>query len=142
LDEVTANRVLIDTGPLVATFRQRDKHHRACLEIERQLQVPQFTCWPVITEAVYLLSDSVLAVQNLLGKIVSGDLIILPITRDDVPAIAEVIATYSDQAVDFADACLVHLAERETITTIFTVDRRHFSVYRTASGKAFTLLPE
>lgn len=139
---MAANRVLVDTGPLVATFREHDEHHQVCIEAERQLQSPQYTCWPVITEAAYLLGDSPGAVQKLLAKISSGDLIVLPITRDDVPAIAEVIAKYFDQGVDLADACLVHLAEREAISTIFSVDRRHFSVYRTASGKAFALLPD
>jgi predicted nucleic acid-binding protein len=126
----------------VATFRERDEHHRACVETARQLHAPQFTCWPVITEAVYLLGDSVQAVQKLLGKLVSGDLVILPISPDDVPAIVEIIVRYWDQDIDLADACLVHLADRENTTTVFTVDRRHFSVYRTRSGKAFTLLPE
>ena len=139
---MTTSCVLIDTGPLVATYRERDEHHQACVEVERQLQSPQYTCWPVITEAVYLLGDSANAVHKLLAKISSGDLIVLPITRDDIPAIAEVIAKYFDQEVDLADACLVHLAEREAISTIFSVDRRHFSVYRTASGKSFTLLPD
>ena len=34
-----------------------------------------------------------------------------------------------------ADAALVHLAERENIDTIFTLDRRDFSIYRTASNR-------
>lgn len=139
---MAADRVLIDTGPLVATYRGRDEHHNACVEVERQLQSPQFTCWPVITEAVYILGDASTAIQKLLAKISSGDLIILPIMRDDVPSIADIMAKYCDQGVDFADACLVHLAEREAMTTIFSIDRRHFSVYRTASGKVLTLLPE
>jgi predicted nucleic acid-binding protein len=37
---------------------------------------------------------------------------------------------------------LVHLANRENIGTIFTLDRRDFSVYRTVRKKAFRLLPE
>jgi uncharacterized protein len=138
---VAAERVLIDTGPLVATYRERDEHHRACIEVERRLPSPQFSCLPVLTEAIYLLRDSGDAVQKLLAKISSGDIILLPITREDLPAIAEVMAKYFDQGIDFADACLVHLAQREAISAIFSVDRRHFSVYRTASGKAFSLLP-
>jgi predicted nucleic acid-binding protein len=139
---VAANRVLIDTGPLVATYRMRDEHHAACVEVERQLSSPQFTCLPVITEAIYLLGDSASAVQKLLAKVSSGDLILLPITRDDAPSIATVMTKYFDQGMDFADACLIHLAEREAISTLFSVDRRHFSVYRTASGKTLSLLPD
>lgn len=36
----------------------------------------------------------------------------------------------------------MHLAEREEIEHVFTLDRRDFSAFRTASGKALTLLPE
>lgn len=113
-----------------------------CVEVERQLTSPQYTCWPVITEAAYLLRDSVDAVQKLLAKIVSGDLVILPIVANDLPAISELLAKYRDQGIDFADACLIHLAERESILNIFSVDRRHFSVYRTVSGKPLSMLPE
>jgi predicted nucleic acid-binding protein len=41
-----------------------------------------------------------------------------------------------------ADAVLIHLADREQIDTIFTLDRRDFSVYRTKRGGRFRLLPE
>jgi predicted nucleic acid-binding protein len=138
---VVADRVLIDAGPLVATYRERDQHHQACVAVARQLRSPQYTCWPVITEAAHLLSDSPEAVQSLLAKIAAGDVVILPLTLDDAPAIAEILSKYRDQHADLADACLVHLAGREAMTTIFTVDRRHFSVYRTAAGNALMLLP-
>jgi predicted nucleic acid-binding protein len=138
---VASDRVLVDAGPLVAIYRERDEHHHVCVEASRQLHAPQYTCWPVATEAAYLLKESPAAVQSLLGKIAAGDLVILPLTRDDAPAIGRIIETFHDQDTDFADACLVHLAEREAISTVFTVDRRHFTVYRTATGWALSLIP-
>ena len=41
-----------------------------------------------------------------------------------------------------ADAAIVYLAEREGIDTIFTLDRRDFSVYRSARKRPFRILPE
>jgi uncharacterized protein len=41
-----------------------------------------------------------------------------------------------------ADASLVHLANRESIDTIFTLDRRNFSVYRSARNRRFRLIPD
>ena len=41
-----------------------------------------------------------------------------------------------------ADASLVYLAQREDISTVFTLDRRDFSVYRFKGNQAFRLLPE
>ncbi|HEX6001573.1 MAG TPA: hypothetical protein VFZ16_19595 [Hyphomicrobiaceae bacterium] len=44
-------------------------------------------------------------------------------------------------SMDFADATLVRLAEREVLTTIITVDR-NFEVYRIGGRKRFRLLPK
>ena len=41
-----------------------------------------------------------------------------------------------------ADAALVYLAEREGIDTIFTLDQRDFSVYRSGRRRPFRILPE
>ena len=37
---------------------------------------------------------------------------------------------YADRPMDFADATLVHVAERESIATVFTVDFDDFETYR------------
>ena len=34
------------------------------------------------------------------------------------------------------------IAEREGIGTVFTLDWRNFSVYRTTDGRALTIVPE
>jgi predicted nucleic acid-binding protein len=61
---------------------------------------------------------------------------------NDIAGIRERMDRFQSLNPQLADACLVHLAEREGIDTIFTLDRRDFSVYRTGRGKAFRLLPE
>ena len=43
--------------------------------------------------------------------------------------------------MDFADATLVHVANREHIDQVFTLDRRGFSIYRLSSGRVFTIIP-
>jgi len=40
-----------------------------------------------------------------------------------------------------ADGALVYLAEREGIDTVFTLDRRDFSVYRLRNGRGLRILP-
>ena len=138
---MTAKKVLIDTGPLVAMLRSADEHHGACVEQARSLARPAFTCWPVITEAAYLLRHSVAGRRGLTAWLKNGENELLPLSADDVPGIEGVLEKYSDQGVDLADAALVHLADREGIGTVFTLDRRDFSVYRQSDGKAFELLP-
>ena len=59
----------------------------------------------------------------------------------DAPRIRELMEKYRDQPMDLADAALVRVAEREEITRIFTLDRRHFSVYRPGRRRRFAVLP-
>jgi len=55
-------------------------------------------------------------------------------------SINSILAKYQDQAFQFADACLMHLAEREKIDTVFTLDRKDFGVYRNKDKKPLSLV--
>jgi predicted nucleic acid-binding protein len=43
--------------------------------------------------------------------------------------------------MDFGDAALVRVAEREKLRRVFTVDRRDFTVYRLARLGKFSIVP-
>jgi predicted nucleic acid-binding protein len=43
--------------------------------------------------------------------------------------------------MDLADAALVRVAERESLTEIFTLDRKHFSTYRPGRRRRFSIVP-
>jgi predicted nucleic acid-binding protein len=58
-----------------------------------------------------------------------------------MPGIAAILARYRDLGIQLADASLVHLANRESIETVFTLDRRDFSVLRRTHGRKFRLIP-
>jgi hypothetical protein len=46
------------------------------------------------------------------------------------------------QTMDFADATLVHLARRESLSTVFTVDHGDFETYRIGGRRRFRIVPE
>ena len=133
--------VLVDTGPLVALLYEKEQHHKRCVEQAKDLPETLRTCWPVITEAAYLLRPSRNGVATLLSEIDQGCLEILSLSADDVRPVQAILKRYEDQRLDLADACLMHLAEREGMRYIFTLDRRHFTVLRTSTGEALELLP-
>ncbi len=43
--------------------------------------------------------------------------------------------------MDFADATLVYLARRESLSTVFTVGFNDFETYRIKGRKRFSILP-
>ena len=135
-------RVLVDTGPLVAILSRADQHHQVCVQALRQMPGPLFSCWPVITEAVWLLRAYPSAVQQLLSSIGSGFVELLPLASLEAKAIADVMKKYEGIRAQLADTALVYLASRDGIDTIFTLDQRDFSVYRSARKRPFRILPE
>ena len=135
-------RVLADTGPLVAIVSPDDRYHEVCVETLEALPGPLLTCWPVITEAAWLLREFPLGFERLLRSINEGFLEILPVAGKESESVVHVMKKYASLQAQFADAMLVYLANRENIETIFTLDRRDFSVYRSARKKPFQLLPQ
>jgi len=136
------DRVLVDTGPLVAILDDQDAHHRACVGALAFLDGPLYTCWPVVTEAAWLLRHSPRAVRRLLDSINTAFVELLPLAGPEVRPIAELLQKYQSIRPQLAEAALVYLAGRERIGTIFTLDRRDFSIYRTSRGRSFRILPQ
>ena len=135
------NGILIDTGPIVAMLSSSDEHHAACVETLRQINGPLLTCWPVITEVTWLLRAHPAAIRTLLSSFEGQPFELLPMDEADLPSISSILAKYRDLRIQLADASLIQLANREEIETIFTLDRRDFSVMRLARGKKPHLIP-
>ena len=135
-------QTLVDTGPLVAILSSQDEHHDACVNALRNIPGPLLSCWPVITEATWLLRRSPSAVQQLLRSIDHGFLELLALAGAEAEAIAALMRRYEDIRPQLADAALVYLASREKIDTIFTLDRRDFSIFRYGRKSTFHIVPE
>ena len=131
---------LIDTGAILAFLNSGDRWHRRCLETMRTLPLPLATSDAVLTELVHLLNHprDFAAAWTLLR---SGAVTVLPIGDEDLPDIEALMVRYSDRPMDFADATLVHLARREGLTMIFTVDHDDFETYRIEGKRRFRIVP-
>jgi uncharacterized protein len=134
-------QVLVDTGPIVAILSESDEHHRACVEQLRRIRGPLLTCWPVITEAAWLLRAYPVAVGRLLSSLEGVPFKLVSLSEADLSGIAAILTKYKGLGIQLADASLAHLANREGIDTMFTLDRRDFDVLRLARGKKFRVIP-
>lgn len=128
--------ILVDTGPIVAILSASDAHHESCVEQLQRIQSPLLTCWPVITEAAWLLRAYPVAIGRLLSSLKGGPFQLVALNQADLSGIAAILAKYEALGIQLAEASLMHLANREKIDLIFTLDRRDFGVLRLASGKS------
>ena len=133
--------VLVDTGPLVALLDQSDSFHEEVTETVRGIQDRLVTVWPVVVEAMYLLSASWRAQKALWEMVETGAVQLVRLDESDVPELKNLMEKYRDLPMDMADAALVRVADREGIRRVLTLDKRHFSVYRLSRKGSFTLLP-
>jgi predicted nucleic acid-binding protein len=130
---------LIDTGAILAIVEVDDRWHNPCLEALMTLQMPLVTTEAVLTELFHLVRNS--RVEAAWSFVRSGALTLQPMDDSDLSGLHDLIAQYKDRPMDFADATLVHLAARESLSAILTVDHDDFETYRIAGRKRFTILP-
>ena len=132
-------KTLVDTGPLVAVLNAGDEHHAWAREVFGRLSPPVFTCEAVLSEAQFLLHDrggDPLAVLEWVHK----RIIRLAFHADDeIERLLELQRTYHDLSMDFADACLVRMAELHERSRVLTTDS-HFQIYRRNRRQIIPLL--
>lgn len=133
--------VLADTGALVAYLDRRDTWHARCRDAFQALQLPLGTSTAVLAELFHLIGDNARDVEAASRFVQSGALTLLPVGDDDLPEILRLMQKYRDRPMDFADATLVHLADRESITTVFTVDHDDFETFRIGGRRRFRIVP-
>ena len=131
---------LIDTGAILAIVEVDDAFHSACLESLSLVQMPLLTTEAVLTELLHLVRRA--NIETAWSFVRSGAITVQPMTDSDLPALHGLMSQYKDRPMDFADATLVHLAARESLSLILTVDHDDFETYRIGGRKRFTILPQ
>lgn len=111
---MAAERVLVDTGPLVALLRRNDAAHERCVSEAKAVGTPLLTSEAVLTEAFWLLRDLPRAASQLLLEIEQGVVVPLSLDRAAYPWIRNYVGKYQDLSPQWADATLCYLADRES----------------------------
>jgi uncharacterized protein len=131
--------VLLDTGVIVALLDRSEKHHAVCTDAVQATTAPLVTCEAVIAESCYLLRGLAGAAEAILENVATGTFQIPFRLSGAAPQVQRIFRKYMDREVDFADACLIHLATELHTPDILTL-KRDFHVYRWGAKKAFRLL--
>lgn len=129
-------KVLIDSGPIIALFDASDKYHKKVIDFIKSNRLPLITSIASITEALHLLDFNRNAQLDLLEWVHRGGVEIFNIENSDFGRIKDLIEKYEDLPMDFADSCLVFLAEQLRLDTIATIDR-DFTIYRIEGKRKF-----
>jgi len=133
---------LIDTGAILALLDRDDRWHHACVGAFASLRLPLHTSAAVLAEVFHLVGDQRRDVAAAWRFLRSGAVTVAPIDDADLAALDALMARYHDRPMDFADATLVHLARRESLSTIFTIDHDDFETYRIEGRRRFRIMPD
>jgi predicted nucleic acid-binding protein len=131
---------LVDTGAILALADPTDSWHAACCDVfTTQVRLPLVTTAAVLTEAFYFAVKQ--GFRRQVWSLVHSSMVVVPITNQELPALDTLMDRYADRPMDFADATLVRVAEREGLKTILTIDHADFETYRIGRNAKFRILP-
>ena len=131
--------VFLDTGPLVALFRERDQFHQ-WVKVELSRENFRFiTCEAVLTETLFITKNA-FPVVNAISSMIKQNLIeIKSALISDEEQVFELLNKYRDQKTSLADISLLVLYNETKDASIFTTDS-DFLVYRDSKGKPLNLI--
>ena len=132
---------LIDTGAILALLDKSDRWHDLCVSAFAQLRLPLLTSEAVLTELFHLVGDARVQMEAAWVFVRSGALVLGPLEHAELSYVHALMSRYWDRPMDFADATLVYLAKRESLSAILTVDHADFATYRIEGKRQFRVLP-
>ena len=136
-----AASALIDTGAILAMLDSHDPWHGVCKAVFRQLRMPLLTSEAVLTEVFHFTGGYRAAMEAAWKFMRSGAVVMGTIPDAELGQLRSLMVKYWDRPMDFADATLVHLANRESLNAILTIDQADFATYRLEGKKRFHVLP-
>lgn len=133
--------VIVDTGAILALLDENDRWHQICSRVVRQLRLPLLTTEAVLTEVFHLIRRSRTEMEAVWTLLDSRVVLLATIENSELQRIQALMSRYKDLPMDFADATLVYLGEREAIAAVFTLDQNDFATYRISGKRRFHIIP-
>jgi predicted nucleic acid-binding protein len=134
--------LLVDTNIFVAAADTSTPEYEQCaavLDEHTDLVVPA----PVVVETVWMIESRLGAKAEaaFVGSVAAGELEVVDLTDADWARCRDLIIQYADLRLGLVDASVIALAERLSVTTVATLNRRDFAVVRPTHCEALTLIP-
>ena len=136
-----ADDLLLDTGPFVALVDRSEGRHDQCVAVLEGWTGAVVTTEAVLTETLYLVGPQWRGQKATLEFILRGAFQLVPSSHASLQRVAALMERYRNVPMDFADATLVHVADREGLRTILTIDHSDFETYRIGRSAKFRILP-
>lgn len=133
------NRVLIDSGSLIALFDRGDSYHHKVLAFLETFEGELVTTWAVMTEVSHILDFNLNVQLDFLKWVELGGMTIYDIQQRDLSEIIAMMTKYTNVPMDLADSSLMFVAHKEGIDKIITIDS-DFDIYRIGKRKVLNNL--
>ena len=131
--------ILLDSGVIVALLDRTDADHATCAQAIQQIDRPLVSCEAVVSESCFLLRRIRGAPEQVLENLEQGMFQIGFALARNISAIDALMRKYHDTPIDFADACLIHMADELNTGDILTLDS-DFLHYRWRKTRRFNPL--
>jgi len=134
---------ILDTSFLFALTDQSDRNHQRVLAVAQSVNEALVLPVVVLPEICYLVASRLghQAMRRFVSSLTLRTVQIESVTAKDLVRVHEILEQYADSKLDFTDAAIVAIAERMTITRVYTLDSRDFSMIRPSHCDYFELLP-
>jgi uncharacterized protein len=134
---------ILDTSFLVSVTNPAESSHAACLRVAKTLNESLIVPQVILPETTYLIAkyQGSQVMRTFVKHLLSPAWQLEPLQGADLARASALLDQYADLDLDFADACIVALAERLNVRRLLTLDRRHFAAVRPRHCPAFEVLP-
>jgi predicted nucleic acid-binding protein len=132
-------KVIVDTGVLVAYLNRREKFHEWTKEQLKDIAPPLITCEAVIAETSFLLGKTKDGIEKLFELFEAGHIVITFRLENEIKTIKGLISRYANAPMSLADACSVRMSEQYPNSEVFTVDS-DFRIYRKNRRQLISLI--
>ncbi|MBC6419295.1 MAG: PIN domain-containing protein [Prochloron sp. SP5CPC1] len=122
-------KVIVDTGVLVALINRRDHHHVWVTQQLTRIAPPLLTCEAVISETWFLLQRVKNGRETLLQLLNDRQIRVQFALEVELTRVVALLTRYKSVPMSLADGELVRMAELYPESLVFTLDS-DFQIYR------------